>query len=108
MKKLLLVITSIVFFLTAPAQTINSSNNIYKKATFVIETKNRVIVISDISISISNFTNGGSETLYFNVDKTQNKDLGGLIGEQKVYYCTTKEDEPRKAIIYNTGVDGVF
>lgn len=89
--KLLFVFTLISF--ATYSQTYKSSYSINKECDFQTDMKSRTITISDKEISISNFADGGTETIYFVVNKIEEKEYS-FDGLCKYYYCTTKDKDP--------------
>jgi hypothetical protein len=107
MKKLLLI-TLMLLSITAYSQTYKSPFLTKQKAEFETDYKARVITITDKEISVTNFLNGGRETLYLTVNKIENVDyyIDGLC---KTYRCVTKtkgaiSGESQKVIVYKTAL----
>jgi hypothetical protein len=108
MKKLILL-TILLFGLTsAYSQTYKSPFLTKQKAEFETDYKARVITITDKEISVTNFLNGGRETLYLIVNKIENVNYY-IAGLCKTYRCMTKtidaiSGESQKVIVYKTAL----
>ncbi len=102
MKKTILSMALILVYLASYSQTFNSSYSTNMDLNFVTDMKDRVIILSDKEVSITNFK-GGTKTLYLVVNKIENKDWL-FDGVCKTYYCTTKEKDVvagfERAIVY--------
>jgi hypothetical protein len=99
---LMLIIVSTLFTSTTFCQTYTSPYAVKNANKFVTDYKERVITITDKEISITNFREG-TKTQYLVVNKIENKEWL-MDGEQKTYYCTTKDKDVingyQKAIVY--------
>lgn len=107
MKKIILPLVLLLLNLTAYAQLIKSYSVTKMTPKADLEIKDRVITITDKEISITNFVNGGKETLFIGVDRIEDKIWSDPIsGDKKckTYYGTSKYKGPysenQKAILY--------
>ena len=81
-------------------QKIISEAMVKKQSVGIVEPKIRKIKISRKQISIPYFAKLNTETLYLDVVKIEDRNLGGDIGVKKVYDCITRDQYKRKAIVY--------
>lgn len=112
MKKIsLLLITLLISIISTSQVTYNSTWSINGSNEFKQDHTKRIINISDTEISISNFSNGNSETIYLKVDNVVIKDWGVFDGVCKTYYCTNKNvdnfNNYRKVILYFQELDKI-
>lgn len=110
MKKIsLLLIIMLISIICNSQVTYNSTWSINEKSEFKQDHTKRIISISDTEISISNFSNGSSETIYLKVDNVVIKDWGVFDGVCKTYYCTDKDvdifNNHQKVILYFKELD---
>jgi hypothetical protein len=108
--KTLIIIPLMLLSTFAYSQTYKSSHMITQKSEFETEWKDRVITITDKEISITNFLDDGTKTLYLTVDKIENVKYA-FDGLQKTYRCTSKHKDPiagyQKVMVYHTYALGV-
>ncbi|MEI6821241.1 MAG: hypothetical protein WCL51_04865 [Bacteroidota bacterium] len=75
MKTINLIIFLTIISLTTYSQTYNSSYTIVTKSDVQTENISRTININNKEISISNFIDGGTKTVYFIINKVVEKNI---------------------------------
>jgi len=110
MKTFVLIFALMILNLASYSQTYKSSYMITQKSEMETEWKDRVITITDKEISISNFLDGSTKTLYLVVDKIENVNYT-FDGLQKTYRCTSQHKDLiagyQKVMVYHTYTLGV-
>ena len=110
MKKIKLLVIGLLISISSFSQILYSSTwSINGSYEFKQDQTKRIISISDTEISISNFSDGSSKTLYLKVDNVIIKDWGYFDGVCKTYYCTDKDidffNNHQKVILYFKELD---
>jgi hypothetical protein len=110
MKTFVLIFALMILNLASYSQTYKSSHMITQKAEMETEWKDRVITITDKEISISNFLDGSTKTLYLTIDKIENVNYA-FDGLRKTYRCTSTHKDLiagyQKVMVYYTPTLGI-
>jgi hypothetical protein len=92
MKYLAVLLLMMLSSYNSYSQVFKSDYIITQKAEFESNRKDRIISINDDEITITNFLNGSTKTLYLIINKREIKEYD--YSNANFYYCTTKFADP--------------
>ena len=95
MKKLffLIFLTQLRFNAIGQTEQLESASAIKEESNFKIERISRLVVFTNNTVTISNWSNGGQEALKLKIDKIVDKEYS-MDGICKWYYCTSIKKDP--------------
>ena len=90
---LLLLFTSLNFIAFSQTKSYKSSTTIVEKKEFKTESVERTLFLTENSITISNYLNGGKDDAKMKINKIEKKEYS-LDGVCNWYYCTSTVKDP--------------